>query len=58
MPELAWQKSKYSAEAANCVEIATTLSAIHIRDSKNSTGPQLTVTPSTWTDFLPFAAET
>ncbi|WP_369390254.1 DUF397 domain-containing protein [Streptomyces sp. CG1] len=57
MPELTWQKSTYSGDASNCVEIAPTPSAIHIRDSKSSTGPHLTVTPHTWADFLPFAAE-
>ncbi|MFJ5974002.1 DUF397 domain-containing protein [Streptomyces sp. NPDC093060] len=54
---LHWQKSTYSGDSSNCVEIAARPSVIHIRDSKSSTGPQLTVTPSTWADFLPFAAE-
>ncbi|MEU9990215.1 DUF397 domain-containing protein [Streptomyces sp. NPDC007971] len=57
MPEPTWHKSTYSGDASNCVEIATTPSAIHIRDSKNSPGPQLILTPSTWADFLPYAAE-
>ncbi|MEU5533773.1 DUF397 domain-containing protein [Streptomyces sp. NPDC020362] len=57
MSELHWQKSTYSPDASNCVEIATTPSAIHIRDSKTSTGPHLTVTSSTWADFLSYAAE-
>ncbi|MFI1762045.1 DUF397 domain-containing protein [Streptomyces sp. NPDC020800] len=57
MPELTWQKSTYSGDASNCVEIATTPSAIHIRDSKTGTGPQVTVTPSTWGDFLQHAAD-
>ncbi|MFF4568751.1 DUF397 domain-containing protein [Streptomyces sp. NPDC001410] len=57
MHELHWQKSTYSGDGSNCVEIATTPTTIHIRDSKHSTGPQLTVTPSTWADFLSYAAE-
>ncbi|MBT2674483.1 DUF397 domain-containing protein [Streptomyces sp. ISL-14] len=56
MSELAWQKSTYSAEAANCVEIATTPTTIHIRDSKNPTGPHLTLRPTAWTDFLSHTA--
>ncbi|MFE1315227.1 DUF397 domain-containing protein [Streptomyces sp. NPDC058755] len=52
MPEPTWRKSTYSAEAANCVEMATTPAAVHVRDSKNTTDPHLTVTPSTWAGFL------
>ncbi|GGZ80708.1 DUF397 domain-containing protein [Streptomyces echinoruber] len=55
MPELAWKKSSYSAEAANCVEIATTPTTVHIRDSKTTHGPHLTVAPTTWTTFLAHA---
>ncbi|MDQ1028868.1 hypothetical protein QF035_006450 [Streptomyces umbrinus] len=34
MPELTWQKSSYSAEAANCVYVAaTSVGAIHLRES-------------------------
>ncbi|MGO4425947.1 DUF397 domain-containing protein, partial [Streptomyces sp. MCAF7] len=29
---------------------------VHIRDSKNTTGPILTVTPDAWTQFVGFAA--
>ncbi|EST28136.1 DUF397 domain-containing protein [Streptomyces roseochromogenus] len=57
MPILRWRKSTYSPDGSNCVEIATTPSAVRIRDSKNSTGPQLMVTPHAWAHFLPFATE-
>ncbi|TVZ97572.1 DUF397 domain-containing protein [Streptomyces sp. BK340] len=57
MPETNWQRSTYSAEAANCVEIAASPTAIHIRDSKIPANPHLTVTPATWTDFLSYATE-
>ncbi|MFG3287959.1 DUF397 domain-containing protein [Streptomyces sp. NPDC048179] len=57
MPELTWQKSTYSGDASNCVEMATTPTAIHIRDSKNPTAHRLTVAPSTWARFLPYATE-
>ena len=34
MPELAWQKSTYSAEAANCLHVATSpTGALHLRES-------------------------
>ncbi|MEU6666162.1 DUF397 domain-containing protein [Streptomyces sp. NPDC046727] len=56
MPTLRWQKSTYSAEGSNCVEIATTPTTIHIRDSKIPAGTRLTLTPSAWADFLPYAA--
>jgi hypothetical protein len=52
-----WRKSSYSGDGSNCVEIATTPTTIHIRDSKDTTGPRLTVTPTTWADFLPYATE-
>ncbi|MER5941191.1 DUF397 domain-containing protein [Streptomyces sp. NPDC001928] len=51
MSELTWQKSTYSAEAANCVEIATTATTIHVRDSKNPNGPHLTLRPAAWASF-------
>ncbi|AZQ35862.1 DUF397 domain-containing protein [Streptomyces cyaneochromogenes] len=57
MPELTWQKSTYSAEAANCVEIATTPTTIHIRDSKNPAGPRLALQPTAWADFVSYAAK-
>ncbi|UUU30680.1 DUF397 domain-containing protein [Streptomyces sp. CA-210063] len=51
--ELAWFKSSYSSnEGGNCVEVATTPSTVHIRDSKIPTGNVLTVSPSTWSVFL------
>ncbi|UIX30539.1 DUF397 domain-containing protein [Streptomyces sp. GQFP] len=50
---LAWFKSSYSSnEGGNCLEVAANPSAIHIRDSKNPSGPVLTVAPGTWTAFL------
>lgn len=57
MPELDWQKSTRSAEAANCVEIATTPTTILIRGSKARPGPHLTFAPSAWAEFLSHAAK-
>ncbi|SEC20283.1 DUF397 domain-containing protein [Streptomyces sp. TLI_105] len=50
---LSWHKSTYSTgDGGNCVEVATCPSTVHVRDSKNPTGPQLTLSPATWTEFL------
>ncbi|MEV0471641.1 DUF397 domain-containing protein [Streptomyces prunicolor] len=50
---LAWFKSSYSSsEGGNCIEVAAHPAAIHVRDSKVPTGPILTISPGTWTDFL------
>ncbi|PWI16213.1 DUF397 domain-containing protein [Streptomyces sp. Act143] len=51
-----WVKSSYSSDqGGQCLEVATSPHTIHIRDSKNSSGPTLTVTPDTWTSFLALA---
>ncbi|MEU6195056.1 DUF397 domain-containing protein [Streptomyces sp. NPDC047061] len=52
MSELRWQKSTYSPDASNCVEIAAAPATIHIRDSKNPEGLRLTVRSSAWTHFI------
>ncbi|MGV9854021.1 DUF397 domain-containing protein [Streptomyces sp. NPDC003442] len=53
---LQWIKSSYSTDdGPSCVEVASALSTIHIRDSKNPNGPQLTVTPTAWTAFVTYA---
>ncbi|MEU9557289.1 DUF397 domain-containing protein [Streptomyces fumanus] len=52
-PELIWRKSSYSSGGdGDCVEIATRPGAVHIRDSKDKDGAQLTVSPAAWGDFL------
>ncbi|MFG3010259.1 DUF397 domain-containing protein [Streptomyces cinerochromogenes] len=53
-----WFKSSYSSgpDGDSCVEVAPTPSTIHIRDSKQDDGPLLTVAPSTWTEFVSYAA--
>ncbi|MBT2421923.1 DUF397 domain-containing protein [Streptomyces sp. ISL-22] len=56
MQTLHWQKSTYSGDGSNCVEIATTPTTIHIRDSKNPTGPHLTLPPTAWAHFLSHTA--
>ncbi|MFC8869111.1 DUF397 domain-containing protein [Streptomyces sp. NPDC057148] len=59
--ELVWFKSSYSGgnNGESCVEIATTPGTIHVRDSKHvpGGGPRLTLTPTAWATFLPYASE-
>ncbi|MFF7879902.1 DUF397 domain-containing protein [Streptomyces sp. NPDC020794] len=55
--ELAWFKSSYSSSGdGDCVEVATSPRTIHVRDSKNTDGPHLTLSPTTWADFLNYAS--
>lgn len=50
--EVGWRTSSYSGTNGGCVEIAPTAVLVHIRDSKNRTGPRLTVPTTTWHAFL------
>ncbi|MER6613314.1 DUF397 domain-containing protein [Streptomyces xantholiticus] len=54
-----WHKSSYSSNSsdADCVEVATTPDAGHVRDSKNVPGPRLSVTSATWAEFVMHASE-
>jgi hypothetical protein len=45
--EVAFTKSSHS-EAGNCVEVGH----VHVRDSKDPTGPVLAFTPHEWQAFL------
>ncbi|WP_030422676.1 DUF397 domain-containing protein [Streptomyces sp. SCSIO 75703] len=55
--ETGWIKSSHStADGPSCVEMATTPDRVLVRDSKNPDGPRLTLTPTTWTAFLPYAS--
>ncbi|MFG2885907.1 DUF397 domain-containing protein [Streptomyces sp. NPDC048297] len=53
-----WFKSSYSSgpDGDSCVEIAPTPETIHIRDSKQTGGAILNVTPTTWLRFVSYAA--
>ncbi|MEV5316074.1 DUF397 domain-containing protein [Streptomyces sp. NPDC052687] len=52
-----WIKSSYSTdEGPDCVEVATAPDHVLVRDSKNPAGPRLTLTPTTWATFLPYAS--
>ncbi|QKV97415.1 DUF397 domain-containing protein [Streptomyces sp. NA02950] len=48
-----WLRSSYSVGMNNCVETARLGSGLlAVRDSKNTAGPALLFTPSSWTSFL------
>ncbi|MEU3447895.1 DUF397 domain-containing protein [Streptomyces thermolilacinus] len=51
-----WFKSSHSNNGGNCVEVAANLAASHgvvpVRDSKNPTGPSLTVPTSAFVSFV------
>lgn len=50
---LQWFKSTYSGdEGGQCLEVATCPDTIHIRDSKNPTGPTLQVSATAWSEFI------
>ncbi|MER6623770.1 DUF397 domain-containing protein [Streptomyces sp. NPDC000931] len=57
MSDHRWRKSSYSPDASNCVEVATTPATVLIRDSKDTSGPQLALSPTTWADFLAYVAK-
>ncbi|GAA2526716.1 MULTISPECIES: DUF397 domain-containing protein [Streptomyces] len=53
----AWHKSSYSdSGGGNCVEVATCTcpapATVHVRDSKNPTGPTLALSSTAWAAFL------
>ncbi|MEU6043399.1 DUF397 domain-containing protein [Streptomyces griseus] len=51
-----WFTSSYSENGGQCVEVATNLAAPHgivpVRDSKNATGPALTVPATAFSAFV------
>ncbi|QDI71360.1 DUF397 domain-containing protein [Streptomyces calvus] len=55
--ELAWFKSSYSGSSGDdCVEVAVTEQAVHVRDSKDVTRPDFAVGRDGWARFVGFAA--
>ncbi|HEU5389193.1 MAG TPA: DUF397 domain-containing protein [Streptosporangiaceae bacterium] len=48
-----WQKSSYSGQSGNCVEVARNLPGlVAVRDSKSPDGTKLTVSSEAWLTFL------
>ena len=51
--EVAFHKATASADNGNCVEVGTChCDGVHVRDSKDPTGPVLTFPPDAWRGFL------
>ncbi|MFJ3689808.1 DUF397 domain-containing protein [[Kitasatospora] papulosa] len=56
--ERAWFKSSYSTgSGGECVEVAACHGTVHVRDSKDKTGPILSVAAVGWAAFAEFAAQ-
>jgi hypothetical protein len=48
-----WQKSSYSGQSGNCVEVARDLPGlVAVRDSKKPDGARLVVSSETWQVFI------
>ncbi|MFJ9247729.1 DUF397 domain-containing protein [Streptomyces sp. NPDC101776] len=58
-PELHWFKSSYSdsGDINDCVEVAIAPSAIHVRDSKNKPGAQVTLSTPVWGEFVAYVSK-
>ncbi|SFX88462.1 DUF397 domain-containing protein [Streptomyces atratus] len=57
-PELKWFKSSYSSsgDGNGCIEVATTPGTVHVRDSKDASGPRFAVTSAAWAHFVSYAS--
>ncbi|MFF7352747.1 MULTISPECIES: DUF397 domain-containing protein [Streptomyces] len=56
-PELAWFKSTYSGSSGDdCVEVAATEQAVHVRDSKDLARPPFAVAREGWAPFVRFVS--
>ncbi|MEV0010602.1 DUF397 domain-containing protein [Streptomyces sp. NPDC047973] len=50
---LVWFKSSYSTgNGGECVEVAAAVARVHIRDSKQTGGPVLSVSPRAWAGLV------
>lgn len=56
-PDPEWIRSSYSTdEGPDCVEVASASERVLVRDSKTPNGSRLTLAPTTWAAFLPYAS--
>lgn len=51
MHDIQWQKSSYSGNTGNCVEVAVAGHVVAVRDSKDPGGPHLAFAPYEWQAF-------
>ncbi|HEX3956630.1 MAG TPA: DUF397 domain-containing protein [Trebonia sp.] len=49
---LDWRKTSHSADTGDCVEVATRIDYVLVRDSNDHNGPALQMTASQWQKFL------
>lgn len=49
---LVWRKAQLSTTNGSCVEAASVVGKIALRDSKDPNGPVLVYTPAEWDAFL------
>jgi Domain of unknown function (DUF397) len=49
---LVWRKARLSTNNGACVEVASVVGKIALRDSKDPGGPVLVYTPAEWEAFL------
>ncbi|MFH9488621.1 DUF397 domain-containing protein [Streptomyces halstedii] len=56
--QLHWYRSSYSSsgDGNDCVEAAPGPGGIHLRDSKNASGPHLRFAPTAWNAFVAHTA--
>lgn len=48
-----WRRSSYSnGMGGECLEVAALTAAVTVRDSKVASGPQLTLSATTWQKFI------
>ena len=52
MTEQTWRKSSFSGSQANCIEVGQDGAGLAVRDSKDTSGPVLTIRPRSWRRFM------
>ncbi|PZF96715.1 DUF397 domain-containing protein [Micromonospora deserti] len=52
LPRAAWRTSTRSGSSGNCVEVATPLQVVMVRDSKDRQGSVLSFTAGQWAGFI------